>query len=173
MKKILSIFVATLVMAGFTNQVLAQTSDTKANPVRAEVLSAIVLTAVNPLEFGGFTTTGIGTVVMPSTSSRSSTLLVTLVTTTVTPTPASYTVAGTGLATYSIVIPTASIDVTNTTGGGAEKMAVTAMECSYVSKHSTFASNGTDAFTVGGTLTTLATQAPGVYTGTFDVTVAY
>ena len=160
-------------MAGFTVGVKAQTSDTKANDAKAEVLGAIALTTVNPLQFGGFTTTGVGTVVMPSTGVRSKTLLVTLVTTTVTPTAASYTVTGTGLATYSIVIPTVSFNVTNTTGAGNETMAVTAMECSYASLHSAFSAGGTDAFTVGGTLTTGATQVPGVYTGTFNVTVAY
>ena len=32
---------------------------------------------------------------------------------------------------------------------------------------------GTDKFTIGGTLTVKASQASGVYTGSFNVTVAY
>ncbi|MEI6898922.1 MAG: DUF4402 domain-containing protein [Bacteroidota bacterium] len=173
MKKLLILFAAIVMMVGFTTTVMAQVTDTKANDAKAQVLGAISLTTVNPLQFGGFTTTGIGTVIMPSTGARSKTLLVTLVNTTVTPTAASYTVTGTGLATYAITIPIASFNVTNTTGAGAETMAVTAMECSYPTLHSAFSSGGTDAFTVGGTLTTVATQVPGIYTGTFDVTVAY
>jgi hypothetical protein len=38
---------------------------------------------------------------------------------------------------------------------------------------STLSSTGTDSFAVGGTLNIGATQIPGVYTGTFDVTVDY
>jgi hypothetical protein len=37
---------------------------------------------------------------------------------------------------------------------------------------STLSSTGTDSF-AGGTLNIIATQIPGVYTGTFDVTVDY
>ncbi len=51
-------------------------------------------------------------------------------------------------------------------------MAVTAMDCSDGLNH-TFLANGTDAFTVGGTLTVANAQEPGLYTGTFNVTVAY
>jgi hypothetical protein len=175
MKKIIVLFTAVFMMAGFTVKVMAQTSDMKSNDAKAQVLGAIALTTVNPLQFGGFTCGASGgTVVIAVNGDRSKTGAdLVLVTGTVTPTAASYTVTGTGLATYSIVIPVASFNVTNTTGSGNETMAVTDMGCSYATLHSAFSAGGTDAFTAGGTLTAGASQAPGVYTGTFNVTVAY
>ena len=173
MKKSLIIFAAVLMLAGFTSKVMAQATDTKSNDANAQILGAIALTAVNPLEFGGLVASTGGTVVMSTAGVRSvGSGAVTLISSTVTPTAASYTVTGTGLTSYAITIPTASFDVTNTTGAGAETMTVTAMDCSKGAV-SAFAANGTDAFTVGGTLTVGSAQVPGVYTGTFDVTVAY
>jgi len=175
MKKIIVLLTVIGMMAVFTTTVTAQsTTDTKSNAAKAEVLSAIALTAVNPLEFGGFTPGTGGTVVVTSAGVRSKTDFVTLVTGTVTFTPASYTVTGTGLATYAITIPTASFNVVNTTDVVPHAtMAVTAMECSYALLHSAFLAGGTDAFTVGGTLTVASGQVAGIYAGTFNVTVAY
>lgn len=171
MKKTLLIFAAILLMAGFTTKVMAQSTDTKPNNANATILGAIALTAVNPLDFGGITPGAGGNVVL-STLSVATPTGVTLVAGVV-PTAASYTVTGTGLATYAITIPTASFNIINTTGAGAETMAVTAMGCSYAGLTSTFAAGGTDAFTVGGTLTVASGQVLGVYTAAFNVTVAY
>lgn len=168
LKKTLLIFAAVLLMAGFTTKVMAQ--DTKSNNANASILGAITLTTVNPLDFGGITPGAGGTVVL-STGSAATPTGVTLVAGT-TPTAASYTVTGTGLATYAITIPTASFNITNTTTGSAT-MAITAMNCSYAGLTSAFIAAGTDAFTVGGTLTVGSGQVAGIYTGTFDVTVAY
>lgn len=173
MKKSLIIIAAIVMIAGFTNKVMAQATDTKSNNANAQILGAIALTKVNPLEFGGIVPSTGGTVVIATDGTRSKTGAITLLTSTVTPTAASYTVTGTGLASYAITIPIASFNVTNTTGAGAETMAVTAMNCSYASLLSAFAPAGTDAFTVGGTLTVGNAQVPGIYTGTFNVTVAY
>lgn len=171
MKKTLLIFAAILLMAGFTGKTMAQSTDTKSNNANASILGAIALTVVNPLDFGGMNPGTGGTVVLTAAGVATPTG-VTLVAGT-TPTAASYTVTGTGLATYAITIPTVSFNITNTTGAGAETMTVTAMGCSYTGLTSTFVAGGTDAFTVGGTLTVASGQAAGVYTGSFDVTVAY
>ncbi len=172
MKKSIVIIAAIVMMVGFTSRVMAQSTDTKSNDANAQILGAIALTVGTPLEFGGVVASTGGTVVIATNGSRTSTGALTLLTSTVTPTAASYTVSGTGLASYAITIPTASFNVTNTTGAGAETMAVTAMVCSKGSA-SAFDASGADAFTVGGTLTVGSAQIPGVYTGTFDVTVAY
>lgn len=173
MRKIILSFLAIIMVASFSNKAVAQTEDTKSNDANAQILGAIALTVGDPLEFGGIVPDGSssGTVVISTTGARNLTT-VTGVSASVTPTAASYTVTGTGLVPYTITIPTASFNITNTTGSGAETMAVTAMTCSGGLSH-TFAADGTDAFTVGGTLTVGAAQEPGVYTGTFDVTVEY
>jgi hypothetical protein len=171
MKKILLIFAAILLMAGFTNKVMAQATDTKSNDAKASIIGAIALTVANPLEFGAITPGTGGTVIIDVEGGRTKTGTVGLVTGTA-PTAASYTVTGTGLATYAITIPTDPIIITNTTGA-SETMEVTEMDCSYGALTSVFAAGGTDAFTVGGTLTVLTGQVAGFYTGPFEVTVAY
>ena len=172
MKKSFVIIAAIVMMVGFTSRVMAQVTDTKSNSANAQILGAIALTTVNPLEFGGIVPGSGGSVVIATDGTRTLTT-VTGVNVSVTPTAASYTVTGTGLVAYTITIPTAAFNITNTTGTGPfATMAVSAMDCSGTLNH-TFAADGTDAFTVGGTLTVANAQAPGLYTGTFDVTVAY
>jgi hypothetical protein len=175
MKKTLIIFAAIIMMAGLTTRTFAQTSDMKSNDANAEILGAIALTATHVLEFGGIVPDAVatGTVVMDAADGRTKTGPVTLVSTSITPKSAAYSVTGTGLTAYAITIPLVPFNITNTTGVGGEIMSVSDMTCSYPTKHSTFAANGTDAFKVGGTLNVGIGQAAGVYTGTFNVTVAY
>jgi hypothetical protein len=173
MRKLILVFLAIVMVASFSNKAVAQTEDTKSNDANAQILGAIALTVGDPLEFGGIIPDGSasGTVEITTAGVRNLTT-VTGVTASTTPSAASYSVTGTGLVPYTITIPTTSFNITNTTGSGAETMAVTAMTCSGTLNH-IFASDGTDAFTVGGTLTVGAAQVPGLYTGTFDVTVEY
>jgi hypothetical protein len=172
MRKLILSFFAIILVASLSNKVMAQdVSDTKSNDANAQILGAIALTVGDPLEFGGIVPGTGGTVEITTAGVRNLTT-VTGVTASTTPTAASYTVTGTGLVPYTITIPTASFNITNTTGSGNETMAITAMTCSGGLSH-TFAANGTDAFTVGGTLTVGNAQVPGVYTGTFEVTVEY
>jgi hypothetical protein len=171
MRKLILVFFAIILVASFSNRVMAQTSDTKSNDANAQILGAIALTVGDPLEFGGIVPGTGGTVEITTAGVRNLTT-VTGVTASTTPTAASYTVTGTGLVPYTITIPTASFNITNTTGTGNETMEVTSMTCSGGLNH-VFAANGTDAFTVGGTLTVTNGQTPGLYTGTFDVTVEY
>lgn len=181
MKKSIMLFVAILLMAGFTSSLMAQLTSTQDNDANAQILGPIALTAVNPLEFGSMTSVLIGTAVMTPGGGLSATGGVTLLAGgVITPTPASYTVEGTGLTAYTITIPVDLDDVTllNQTGIGAEEMTVTTWTCSKGAVtagnvNSVFLANGTDSFSVGGTLNVAAGQAPGVYTGKFDVTVAY
>jgi hypothetical protein len=89
---------------------------------------------------------------------------------------ATYTVTGEPTYTYAITLP-ATITVTKAVT--LETMTIgtlLAKSTSGVESHTatgTLAAGGTEAFTVGGTLTVIAAQVPGVYAGTFDVTVAY
>ena len=175
MKKISMFFAVMAIMMGVTTRILAQVTDTKANDANAQILGAITLTAAQDLEFGGIVpnSTSASTVVINSADARSiGSGTPTLVTSKVTPKSGAYTVTGTGLVGYIITIPTADFNITNTTGIVHETMAVSEMTCSKGAS-STFASDGTDAFKVGGTLHIAANQAAGLYTGTFNVTVAY
>ena len=169
MKKTLFIFAAIVLMAGFTTKVMGQATDTKPNNANAQILGAIALTAVNPLEFGSMNPGAtVGTVVLTTLNVATASGGVVLVAGI--PTAASYTVTGAGSRTYAITIPVAPFNVTCAT---AQTMAVTAMNCSYAGLTSTFTVGGTDAFTVGGTLNVALNQVVGIYTGTFPVTVAY
>ena len=116
---------------------------------------------------------------MGTTDNISKTSAVTLVTTSITPKSAAYSVSGSGNVAYVITIPHETFNITNTEGTGTmATMAVTSMTCSKGnvvdgSVASFFDDDGNDTFTVGGTLTVASAQAKGLYTGTFDVTVAY
>ena len=182
MRKYLILFAAIMIVAGITNRGLAQTavSDVKSNDANAQILGAIALTAEQDLEFGGIVPDGVavGTVIIDNQDGRNKTGNLTLVSSKVTPKSGYYTVTGTGLVPYVITVPTNSFNISNTTGLGNETMAVTGITCSKGALTagaigSTFTSGGTDNFKIGGTLHVGINQAPGLYTGTFNVTVAY
>lgn len=94
-------------------------------------------------------------------------------------TAARFTVSGDPAATYSIS-QTVSPALTNTTGVGAETMAL-ATSSDLIGANVTsgnvstglLSGGGTQTIFVGGTLTVGANQVPGVYAGTVDVTVEY
>ncbi len=180
MRKFLMLFAVIMVVAGVTNRGAAQTTDTKVNDANAQILGAIALTAVQDLEFGGIVpdASTSGTVIIDIADGRTKTGSLTLTASSITPKSGAYTVTGTGFVPYVITVPTAPFNLTNTTGTGNETMAVTNMTCSKGtltagSVGSVFVAGGTDAFKVGGTLAVGAAQIPGVYHGTFNVTVAY
>jgi len=174
MKKSFIIIAAIIMIAGLSSRVMAQAvTDTKSNDANATVLSAISLAVDQALEFGAFVPDAAdpGTVTMGVTDNRGFTV-VTLVTGTVTPKSAQYTTSGTKLAAYTITIPTVSFNITNTSSGTSETMAITGMSCTGGLTHQ-IGSGGTDVFKVGGNLAVAADQEPGLYTGAFNVTVAY
>ncbi len=88
---------------------------------------------------------------------------------------ASFGIVGKLGATYVITVPVGSINLTRE--GGAEIMTVSNFLASPMSAGADQLTGtligGTDSFTVGGTLNVNAAQPEGVYTGTFNVTVAY
>lgn len=171
MKKSIIIIVAIVLLAGLTNKINAQTSETKSNEARAQVLTSIGLSAINPLEFGGFMSAALGTVVLSPLSVRTATGGVTLYETSITPTAASYNINGAPNTSYTIVVPTTDQALTRV--GNAETMVATDFTCSYPSLASTLDATGNGSFTVGATLEVGAAQEPGMYVGTFNVTIAY
>ena len=174
MKKLIILFAAIVLMVGVTSRVTAQAiTDTKSNQARAEILTAIALTTVTPLEFGGIAIgTEASTVMVDTASARTlPTGDATLLTTNHVPTAAYYTLTGTALTLYTITVPTSPVAITKV--GGSATMNVTAFTCTYPSLTHLLSSGGAGAFHVGATLTVGATQLGGTYTGPFDVTVAY
>lgn len=138
----------------------------------ATVVTPIAIAASNPnLRFGSFSTTAAGqTVAIATAGTRTVTGALGLGTGQNAFGAASFAVTGDSTLTYAITLP-GTTNITTGIGDATRTMAVS----SFVSNPS-----GTGALTagaqtllVGATITTVASQVAGVYTGTFTVTVAY
>ena len=138
----------------------------------ATIITPISITKVNDMNFGNVAvqaSTG-GTVVLATNGSRTRTSGVTLPAVTGTVSAASFTVSGDGSRTYDITLPN-STTLTHSSGAGTGTMTVNTFT-SNPSATGTL-SSGSQSVSVGATLNVAAAQAPGVYTGSFDVTVNY
>jgi hypothetical protein len=169
MKKLILIFAAIVMVAGFSANVMAQT---ETNTVGAKILTAMTIQETAPMHFGTMTVpTTLATVVLATDGSVSvGSGTITLLAQAPTSTAAAYDITGDFNATYAITID-ASTTITN--GTPAEDMTVDNFVCSYAGLTSTLSAGGLDAFTVGATLNLANAQPAGTYAGTFDVTVAY
>lgn len=138
----------------------------------ATVVIPIAIANSSPnLRFGSFSTAAAGdTVTIAPAGTRTSTGAL-LVNSTNAPGAASFAVTGDTTLTYAITLPSTAQSIAIGAGIGTSAMAVTAF---------TSTPSGTGALTagaqtllVGATVTTVAGQVAGAYTGTFSVTVAY
>jgi len=179
MKKII-LFVAVILMAGFSTTAMAQTLATvSATPAGTKLIVPMTLTQTSPLHFGSITlldATG-GSVVLPSnsltrvfTGKVSESLIAPLATN------AAYNVTGSNSAVYNLTLP-ATITVKELVGASAT-MTISALTARFNGADvdaitSTLSETGTDNFTVGGKLTIAAAQIGGTYAGTFPVIVDY
>lgn len=169
------IIITLLLMAGFTSKVMAQaTENTTAG---AKIVAPISITETAALHFGTMAVLAgtPGTCVLSTQGSRSATGGVNLSAQTPSATNAAYNVSGAISTTYAITLP-ATIIVSN--GTPAQDMTINALLARSASTgtdglNGTLNSSGTDSFTIGGTLNVAAAQPAAVYTGTFNVTVAY
>lgn len=141
---------------------VSESSDAKAN-----IISAIELAHNVDLDFGTISTSGTaGTVVL--SAAATTVLTPTNVSTVGTgQTAAKFTATGQPGAAFTVNLPTAAIPVSN----GTETMSVGSWTVDGTPSK-TIGASGTE-FYVGATLSIDATQATGVYTGSFDVTVNY
>jgi hypothetical protein len=172
MKKLIFLFAAFLMMAGFTSRVMAQMSDTKPTQSNAELISAITLTNLLPLEFGGISNPGgtSSTVVMDTVGNRIATGVAVPLSTAITPSGAKYWVTGTANTYYDVSVPTFTIhQISNT----LNTMQVHDLTISNFLFHRLLNSSGADEFRLGATLDIGANQVSANYTGSFNVTVAY
>jgi len=142
-------------------------ADTVSGTANATVLTPLVLTEDDTLEFGKLSSgLSTGTVVIDNADGRTVTGGVTLEGGTFR--SGAWSVAGEASTAYTITLP--SSDVTLTSGG--DTMTVNTFTDS-ASGSSTTDGTGADTFKVGATLNVGISQPNGTYTGSYDVTVAY
>jgi len=164
-----------LVGAGFGIDAYAANATGTAN---ATVVTPIAITAVDPLRFGAFSTDAAAqTVTITPAGGRSGTVT-RLVAAGNAGAPAfgagTFTVAGDTAfnLTYAITLPgNGVVSISTGIGGAGRTMAVD----SFTSNPSGTGAltTGSQALSVGATLTTVASQITGAYTGTYTVTVEY
>jgi len=162
---------ASALVLGMAGHGINSQAATTSNSATATVVAPIAIAAGTTLRFGSFSTSAAAqTVTINATSgarTNSGTLLVTS-----TVGRATFNVTGEGTLTYAITLPTnGTVNITTGTATAPETMAVS----NFISDPS-----GTGALTagaqtlgVGATITTVASQVAGSYTGSFNVSVDY
>lgn len=151
--------------------VVAVASFAQGNPTAsANIVQPLQIAKTADLAFGNIASgTADGTVVIAVDGSRTSTGGVTLIEAGNVSNAASFDITGYADATFTIEVP-ASIVIE--TEGGADQMTVNNFVSS-LGANSVLDMNGESTLGVGATLNVSAQQAAGLYSGTFDVIVAY
>lgn len=164
-----------IVLVGIATTSFGQTSSQATAQSSATIVGALTLTNTADLKFGQMTApTALGgeIVVVDASDGISAGGNITLIGGSPV-SSAAYEVAGTEGATYAITLPAdGSVTLTN----GANSMDVDTFTSSKAGNVSTLGAavgGVNDTFKVGASLHVATAQAAGVYTGSFDVTVAY
>ena len=169
MKKLIVFAIAIL---GFTAVSFGQiTATVAAATASATILAPITIANGTPLNFGvvGANATTAKTVVLATDNSRTASTA-TLFTVGAPAAAGVFQITGTPSAAFSITLPAG---VTNISGPGTA-MTINAIDwVSDLGLTSTMLSNGTKTLKLGATLQVGIAQAPGNYSGTYAVTVAY
>jgi len=158
-------------IAGFV-AILGSPSDSRAATTSASATATVVtpmaISKNADLLFGKFVANTGGTVAMATTGTRTAGGAVVLFSQGSTSNAASFAVTGEGAYTYAITLPA---DGAVTLSSGGNNMAVN----SFISNPSGTGTltAGAQTLLVGGTLTVSNAQAPGSYSGSFNVTVDY
>jgi len=175
MKKTSIIIVAIVMMAGLSTRVMAQNTAT-AN-AGAKIVQAISIVKNADLHFGTMSIpTGAVNVLLSTGNVRTASVPanITLLAQAPTTTNAAYTVTGSVAATYAITLP---LNGVVTISSGANSMPVDDFVALTASTSGattgSLGAGGSDTFVVGATLKLANAQPAGVYTGTYDVSVAY
>jgi hypothetical protein len=173
MKKVLVLFAVIIMITGYSTKVMAQATENTA--AAAKIVTPLSITETSSLHFGTMAILAgtPGTCVLSTQGTRTQTGGVNLSVQAPTASNAAYNVSGAVNTTYGITLPST---ITVTSGGA--NMTINSLLARTASAGTngltgTLSTSGTDNFTVGGTLNVAAGQATGIYTGTFDVTVAY
>lgn len=152
-----------------------QAAPTATANASATIISPIAVTKTSDLVFGNLAVGAVGGNVAVSvadvvTISGAGTTVSQPVGNTGSPAAAEFAVTGEAGMTYSITLP--ADGTVSITDGGSNTMAVNGF-VSNPGTTGTLSGAGTDTLSVGATLVVGNNQAPGTYTGTFSVTVAY
>lgn len=134
--------------------------------------AAASIVKTQDLAFGGFAAGSGGSVTISAAGSRTASGDITLLTSGSSGqyNAASFDVAGTGLATYSISLPADnSVSLTNAQGNSMSLTSFT----STPANNGQLSATGTQTLSVGATLVVGAVQPSGSYTGSFAVTVIF
>lgn len=176
MKTIKVLFTVIVMMAGFTARMNAQATENTS--AAAQIVTPIAISETSPLHFGTMAVLAGqgGTCILSTQGVRTQTGGVNLSAQTPNASNATYNVSGAVNTTYAITLPS-SITVTETLSNTAT-MTINSLEARSSSAgvnglNGTLSASGTDSFTVGGVLNVSAGQTTGLYSGSFDVTVAY
>jgi len=169
MKKVVLIFASLLVIVAVSNTVKAQTpASTATATASAQIIQPLVITKVTDLAFGNIASgTAAGTVVIDTESNRMGDGGITLITAGSVSNAANFSITGYAEATFTIELPTSIVIASS-----GNEMTVDNFVSS-LGETSTLDELGAADLYVGATLNVEANQAPGLYEGTFDVTVAY
>lgn len=137
----------------------------------ATVVVPISIAKVDDLEFGSFSTTAAGqTIVLSTAGVRTPTGLLLLGAAQKAFNAAVFTISGQGTLTYAITL-SGSVNITTGTATAPETMEVSAFTSNPDATGTLTA--GEQTLLVGATLTTVAGQVAGDYTGTFNTIVEY
>lgn len=170
MKYLSKMVFAALSLLVISNKINAQATATAT--ATATIVTPISIVKNTDMNFGNIAVQAgtAGTVTLPPTlaATRSSTGGVTLPAVTGTVTAAKFTVSGTSGYTYTIVLPSSAVVLSD---GATHTMNAT----SFVNSTAGTLTGGSEFFYVGATLAVAAAQTPGVYTTAtpFNVTVNY
>ena len=165
MKKLSTVLAGALLMVGFSTSFAQSTASADAS---ARIVSPLQLTKTADLKFGNLAAgASAGTVDMSVSDVRTATGGVTLIAAGNVSNAAAFDVIGYPDASFTISLPSSIL-----IASGANDMLVDNFVSS-LGATSTLDPQGAAALKVGATLNVAANQAIGLYTGSFDVTVAY
>lgn len=169
MKKSIFLFVAILMIAGFSTSIMAQA--TASATATATIVTPIAISKTVDMNFGNVAVIAAGTVILAPAGTRTLTGGVTLPATAGTVTAARFNVTGEGAYTYAITLPSSAYTITKAVT--LETMTVTAFTSTPSATGAL--TTGAQTLLVGATLNVGAAQVAGVYTNAtgFAVTVNY
>lgn len=168
MKKLLLVFVALIVAASFSNQVVAQSNAD--SDAYATLIVPISIVNDVAMDFKTLAASGTaGTCVMAATSGAALTPTGGVTVISGTPTAGKFTVTGEGTQVFTITLPAGASTLTGSVSGD---MTVDTWTCSEPLTTAALV-GGTLEFYVGGTLNVDADEVAGLYSGTFNVIVDY
>ena len=168
---------AIFMVAGTTSTVMAQKTATATSPAGAKIVAVLTIANDQKLDFGTMSIPNADVQVTLTTSTirnPDKPLNIALMSDPVL--NAHYNVTGANGYLYNITFPTVG---TTTIASGSNSMHIDAFTAkpksrgTDVSQGTLDATTGKDDFVVGATLKLLSGQPAGIYTGSFDVVVAY